>query len=130
MLLLRARGNVMWRHWLGIVAAALVISAESAFAQSRVALVIGNSDYQAAVSLLNPANDPKAVADALTGAGFEVTRLSNLTQAEMRRAVRDFSGRIAERGADTTALVFYAGHGVQVDGENFLVSVDGRIQRE
>src|SRR5262245_13027308 len=130
MLLLRARGNVMWRHWLGIVAAALVISAESAFAQSRVALVIGNSDYQAAVSLLNPANDAKAVADALTGAGFEVTRLSNLTQAEMRRAVRDFSGRIAERGADTTALVFYAGHGVQVDGENFLIPVDARIQRE
>jgi uncharacterized caspase-like protein len=130
LLLLRERENVMWRHWLGIVAAVLVLSAESAFAQSRLALVIGNSDYQAAVSLLNPANDAKAVADALTGAGFEVTRLSNLTQADMRRAIRDFSGRIAEKGADTTALVYYAGHGVQVDGENFLIPVDARIQRE
>ena len=48
----------------------------------------------------------------------------------MRRTVRDFSARIAEKGPDTTALVFYAGHGVQVDGENFLIPVDARIQRE
>src|SRR5258707_157640 len=71
-LLLREReGEFMWRNWLSIIAAVLVISSESAFAQSRVALVIGNSNYQAAVSLPNPANDAKAVADALTGAGFE-----------------------------------------------------------
>ena len=120
----------MWRHWLGIVATVLLISSESVFAQNRVALVIGNSNYQAAVSLANPANDAKAVADALTGAGFEVTRLSDLSAAEMRRAVRDFSARIAEKGPDTIALVFYAGHGVQVDGENFLIPVDARIQRE
>lgn len=119
----------MWRYWLGIVAAVLLIS-ESAFAQSRMALVIGNSNYQAAVSLANPANDSKAVAEAFTRAGFEVTRLSDLTQMEMRRAVRDFSARVAEKGSDTTALVFYAGHGVQVDGENFLIPIDARIQRE
>jgi uncharacterized caspase-like protein len=119
----------MWRYWLGIVAAVLLIT-ESAFAQSRMALVIGNSNYQAAVSLANPANDSKAVAEAFTRAGFEVTRLSDLTQMEMRRAVRDFSARVAEKGSDTTALVFYAGHGVQVDGENFLIPIDARIQRE
>ena len=119
----------MWRYWLGIVAAVLLIS-DSAFAQSRMALVIGNSNYQAAVSLSNPANDAKAVAEAFTRAGFEVTRLSDLTQMEMRRAVRDFSARIAEKGPDTIALVYYAGHGVQVDGENFLVPIDARIQRE
>jgi len=119
----------MWRYWLGIVAAVLLLS-ESALAQSRMALVIGNSNYQTAVSLLNPANDAKAVADAFTRAGFEVTRLSDLTQMEMRRAVRDFSARIAEKGYDTIALVFYAGHGMQVDGENFLIPVDARIQRE
>jgi uncharacterized caspase-like protein len=119
----------MWRYWLGIVAAVLLIS-ESAFAQSRMALVIGNSNYQTAVSLSNPANDAQAVAEAFTRAGFEVTRLSDLTQMEMRRAVRDFSARIAEKGSDTIALVFYAGHGMQVDGENFLIPVDARIQRE
>jgi hypothetical protein len=59
----------MWRHWFGIVAAVLLISSESAFAQSRVALVIGNSSYQAAVSLPNPVNDGKAVADALDRGG-------------------------------------------------------------
>src|SRR5262245_17215846 len=119
----------MWRYWFGIVVAVLLIS-ESAFAQSRMALVIGNSNYQTAVSLANPANDAKAVAEAFTRAGFEVTRLSDLTQMEMRRAVRDFSARVAEKGSDTIALVFYAGHGVQVDGENFLIPVDARIQRE
>ena len=119
----------MWRYWLGIVAAVLLIS-ESASAQSRMALVIGNSNYQSAVSLPNPVNDAKAVADSFTGAGFEVTRLSDLTQMEMRREVRDFSARIAEKGSDTVALVYYAGHGVQVDGENFLIPVDARIQRE
>ncbi len=119
----------MWRHWLGILAAVLLIS-ESAFAQSRLALVIGNSNYQSAVRLANPLNDAKAVAEALGAAGFEVTTASDLSQAEMRRTVRDFSARIAEKGPDATALVFYAGHGVQVDGENFLIPVDARIQRE
>src|SRR5919197_83165 len=112
----------MWRYWIGIVAAVLLIS-ESALAQSRMALVIGNSNYQAAASLLNPANDAKAVAESLARAGFEVTRLSDLTQMEMRRAVRDFSARIAEKGSDTIALIFYA----KVDGENFLVPIDARI---
>jgi hypothetical protein len=65
----------MWRHWLGILAAVLLIS-DSAFAQSRLALVIGNSNYQTAVRLANPLNDAKAVAEALGAAGFEVTTAS------------------------------------------------------
>src|SRR5262245_22503509 len=119
----------MWRPWLGTLAAVLLIS-QSAFAQSRLALVNGNSNYQCAVSLPNPANDAKAVAEALRAARFDVTTVSDLSQTDMRRAVRDFSARIADKGPDTIALFFYAGHGVQVDGENFLIPVDARIQRE
>src|SRR5207244_3073298 len=125
------RGNAMWRRRLGIpVAAAFLLISQSAFAQSRLALIIGNSNYQAVTSLPNPVNDAKAVAEALTAAQFQVTLASDLSQMDMRRAVRDFSTRIADKGADTIALVYYAGHGLQVEGENFLVPVDARIQRE
>lgn len=102
----------------------------SAAAEPRMALVIGNSAYQTVTELPNPANDAKAVAELLAAAGFEVTTAPDLGQAEMRRAIGDFSARVAEKGADTVALVFYAGHGLQVDGENFLVPVDARITRE
>ncbi|WP_296521717.1 caspase family protein [Rhodoplanes sp.] len=95
-----------------------------------MALVIGNSAYQAVAELPNPANDAKAMAELLTAAGFEVATAPDLGQAEMRRAIGDFAARVAEKGQDTVALVFYAGHGLQVDGENFLVPVDARISRE
>jgi hypothetical protein len=98
--------------------------------EHRVALVIGNSAYQSVTPLPNPANDAKAVGDLLAAAGFEVIAAPDLTQQGMREAFRDFSARVAEKGADTVALVFYAGHGLQIDGENFLVPVDARIARE
>jgi hypothetical protein len=98
-----------------------------AHAEHRVALVIGNSNYRAVSVLPNPVNDAKAIADLLRGAGFDVTAATDLAQADMRHAIKDFAGRIAQAGPDTVALVFYAGHGLQVDGENFLVPVDARI---
>src|SRR5262249_38780830 len=86
--------------------------------------------YETVTVLPNPANDAKAMTDLLTSAGFEVVNAPNLSQTEMRRAISDFAGLVAGRGPDTVAMVFYAGHGLQVDGENFLVPVDARIQRE
>ena len=53
-----------------------------------------------------------------------------LQQIDMRRAIRDFSATVAAKGPDTVALIFYAGYGIQVDGENFLIPVDARIERE
>src|SRR5687768_14530983 len=100
-----------------------------ALAQGRVALVIGNSTYQKD-PLANPINDAKAIAAALGEASFEVQLVTDLTQAGMRRALRDFSVAIAQKGKDTIALVYYAGHGLQIDGENFLVPVDAKIERE
>jgi len=117
-----------WR--IGILALVALAWCAPACAESRLALVIGNSNYRAVTALPNPVNDAKAVSGELKSAAFDVTEALDLGQSDMRRAIRDFAGKIAAKGADTIALVFYAGHGVQVDGENFLVPVDARIQRE
>jgi hypothetical protein len=102
----------------------------TAQAENRIALVIGNSEYQSVSVLPNPANDAKAMTELLNSAQFEVITAANLTQNDMRQTIRNFAERVAEKGPDTVALVFYAGHGLQVDGENFLVPVDAKIARE
>src|SRR5262245_3679211 len=116
--------------FLPILAIASTLLSGTALAENRVALVIGNSAYRSATALPNPANDATAVSAVLTSAGFDVMTVSDLTQGDMRRAIRDFSNKVTAKGPDTVALVFYAGHGVQVDGENFLVPIDARIERE
>ncbi len=122
----------MFRHALlkFMVPAALLLGSQSAFAESRLALVIGQSAYRSVPALPNPANDARAVTQMLTDSGFEVSTASDLSQGQMREAVSDFAGKVAAKGADTVALVFYAGHGLQVDGENFLVPVDIDPKRE
>src|SRR5215470_8478375 len=106
------------------------MSVSQALAENRMALVIGNSNYTTVTALPNPAHDAKAMAKFLASAGFQVMQAPNLTQADMRRTIGNFAGMVAERGPDTVALVFYAGHGLQVDGENYLVPIDASIQRE
>jgi Caspase domain len=102
-----------------------------AFAQNRFALVIGNSKYQAVPALPNPARDAAAVSSFLKAAGFDVTTALDLDQADMRRAVDDFAQRVAGQADEkTVALLYFAGHGVQVDGENYLVPIDARIKSE
>jgi hypothetical protein len=98
--------------------------------EQRVALVIGNSNYQNVTQLSNPANDAKAVAQLLNAAGFEVISATDLTHNEMIQVVQDFSSKIADRGPNTVAMVYYAGHGVQLAGENYLVPIDARISSE
>ncbi len=116
------------RH--ALVAAAVLCGPHAAFAENRVALVIGQSAYRAVVPLPNPANDAKAMAQLLGEAGFEVVTAADLSQNDLRRTVGEFAARIAAKGPDTTALVFYAGHGIQVDGENYLIPVDVDPKRE
>ena len=96
-------------------------------AEQRVALVIGNSKYQNTEPLANPDNDAQSVAELLNAAGFEVIAATDLSQNDMIKVVQDFSAKIAERGPDTVAMVYYAGHGVQVAGENYLIPVDAKI---
>lgn len=96
-------------------------------ADQRVALVIGNSNYQTAPKLANPGNDARSMAQLLNSAGFEVTQATDLTRGEMVKAVQDFSDKVAMRGPGAVAMVYYAGHGVQVAGENYLLPVDANI---
>jgi Caspase domain len=113
-----------------IIPAALLLCSVPAWAENRMALVIGQSAYKSVPALPNPGNDAKAMSQLLTDSGFEVSSVSDLTQNEMRTAISDFAGKVAAKGADTVALVFYAGHGIQVDGENFLIPTDIDPKRE
>src|SRR3984893_13743045 len=116
------------RH--ALLAAGILLGSHAAFAENRVALVIGQSNYHAVVALPNPANDARAMSKLLGDAGFEVMNAADLSQNEMREEVSDFAAKVAAKGPDTVALVFYAGHGLQIDGENFLVPVDVDPKRE
>src|SRR5204863_10219214 len=110
------------------LAAALVLLSQPAFAQKRVALVIGNSAYQNGPPLANPINDGAVMAATLKGAGFDVVdSRHDLGAADTRRALRDFADRA--RDADI-AVVYYAGHGIEVDGSNYLIPVDAKLERD
>ncbi len=95
-----------------------------AHAEKRVALVIGNSAYRNAPELANPRNDAADMAARLSQLGFSVTQGQDLDLAGMRATVRDFVQQLP--GADIAAL-FYAGHGLQVNGVNYLVPVDAKL---
>lgn len=95
--------------------------------EQRVALVIGNSNYQNVAQLPNPDNDAQSMAQFLNSAGFEVVEATDLTQNDMIKVVQDFSTRVSSHGPNTVAMIYYAGHGVQLAGENYLVPVDAKI---
>jgi uncharacterized caspase-like protein len=104
------------------------ISVSPALAAKRVALVIGNSAYQNVPSLANSANDAAAVSDTLKAAGFDVVESRrNLKNAELRRVLNDFYD--SARDADF-AVIYYAGHGIEVDGSNYIVPVDAVLERD
>ena len=97
-------------------------------AEKRVALIIGNSAYKHVSKLPNPANDSAAIAALLKRSGFDVVESrQNLSINEMRRAVRDFTDKTRE--ADI-GVVFYAGHGIELDGTNYLIPVDAALERD
>lgn len=102
-------------------------AAPSATAATRVALVIGNGNYSAVSPLKNPGNDARAVAQSLKQLGFTVTLALDAGKSQFEKAIRDFAGAL--EGADA-AVFFYAGHGLQVDGRNYMVPVDARLSDE
>ncbi|MBH5400371.1 caspase family protein [Bradyrhizobium sp. CNPSo 4010] len=114
----------------GLLALTQLMTPTDAAAEARLALVIGQSAYRTVPELPNAANDAKGMTELLGSAGFTVTTAANLAQTEMRAAISDFAGKVSASGADTVALVFYAGHGLQIDGENYLVPVDLDPKRE
>jgi hypothetical protein len=98
--------------------------------EQRVALVIGNSNYRNVAQLPNPANDARAVSQLLNSAGFEVVQATDLGHDQMIDVLRAFSNKIAEKGPNTVAFVWYGGHGVQVAGDNYLIPVDAQVTSE
>ena len=111
-----------------LLAAAATLLSNDAFAGKRVALVIGNSAYQHVTKLPNPASDAAAIAKLLKDAGFDQVEVrSDLGVREFRRAMREFA--YLSRGADM-AVVFYAGHGMEVAGSNYLIPTDARLKSD
>jgi hypothetical protein len=96
------------------------------FHQTRLALVIGNGKYVDLPKLTNPINDARAVADTLRDLGFDVTLVTDVSEQSIRRAVRKFAD---QSGQADLALVYYAGHGAQINGENYLLPIDMEVPR-
>src|SRR5262249_21877967 len=123
------------RHILALLFALAVLLApelaapQNAHAEMRIALVIGNGAYQAG-TLATPANDAGLIAQTLQAAGFDVVGARDLDQDSLRRAFRDFVEKATESGPDTVAFVYFSGHGLQLEGDNYLVPIDARIARD
>lgn len=96
-------------------------------AEARLALLIGNAAYKSS-PLRNPVNDVRLMETVLKEAGFTVMKAENASMREMRRLVREFGDRLKADGG--VGLFYFAGHGVQVRGENFLISTDSDIRNE
>ena len=114
---------------LGLVMAALTFG-RPACAEQRVALVIGNAAYATIPALTNPANDAALIAATLGDVGFEVVTAPNADRDEMAAAIREFGKRLRAAGPDAVGLFYYAGHGVQANGINYLIPVDAPIGNE
>ena len=108
-----------------LVIGSVIGLATAAKAETRHALVIGNSAY-AVGPLANPKHDAEAIGKALKSVGFDVTKLIDANQQAMRRAVIEFGRKL--RSSDSVGLLYYAGHGVQVGGENFLIPIGADIK--
>ncbi len=95
--------------------------------EKRIALVVGNSNYQHGGKLKNPVNDANLMAKTLTNLGFEVTKLTDANLKELQNASIEFTEKIKNYDV---ALFYYAGHGIQVDGTNYLLPIDAQLEQK
>lgn len=110
-----------------LLLAAILLNPVLAIAQERVALVVGVGAYQNVSKLANPPNDARLIAEALKKLSFDTQVVVDPTYEDMKHALRDFGLRLAPA---KVALFFYAGHGVQVAGRNYLLPVNAKLVRE
>jgi len=109
-----------------LASALLALSAEAqAPVEIRIALVIGNSAYAGGAALANPANDAKAMSETLRGMGFVVVELRDGSKAQMHAAVAKVQAAL--KGKQGVGMLYYAGHGLQVDARNYMVPVDAKL---
>jgi DNA-binding protein len=100
---------------------------QKGIAERRLALVLGNSEYGNTLALKNPVNDANLIEGTLKTLGFEVIKRLNAKKAEMEQAIREFSEKLPDYNV---ALFYYAGHGIQVGGENYLIPTDAVLDKE
>lgn len=110
----------------GCIALALILAPVQVLA-NKVALIIGNSAYEHTSPLKNPRNDAEAMASKFRTLGFETIEGYDLTATEMAQMTREFARSVT---GTEISVVFYAGHAIQVDGENYLIPVDARMDDE
>ncbi|MGY8633874.1 caspase family protein [Bradyrhizobium sp. 14AA] len=115
-------------RFFGLIILAVWLGCGSAHAEKRVALVIGNSAYKSVPRLVNPVNDASLVGGMFKKAGFDTVDVKlDLSAVDMRKALRDFGGKARE--ADV-AVVYYAGHGIELDGNNYLIPTDAALETD
>jgi hypothetical protein len=124
---MRVRSGFAFGLLLAFLAATQFLACQTAFAQRRVALVIGNGAYRNVPMLPNPANDAGDVAASLERLGFSVDRLADASFDDFRHALIDFGNKA--RDAEM-AVVFYAGHGMEMGGGNWLIPVDAQLRAD
>jgi uncharacterized caspase-like protein len=118
------------RHVLTVLAFVMVVAPSGAApTEKRIALVIGNAAYQQG-ALPTTANDAGLIAQTLQAAGFDVMGARDLDGDTLRHTLRDFVQKASASGPDTVAMVYLAGYGVQVSGENYFLPVDANIARD
>ena len=126
--------GTLLRKMPGAILASLILmgiivgTSDPALADKRVAMVIGNSTYKNVNQLPNPSKDAASIGDMLKKAGFDVVdSRQDVGVADMKRMIRDFSDKVVD--ADV-AVVFYAGHGIEIDGTNYVLPIDARLERD
>ena len=97
--------------------------------EPRIAFVVGNSTYGPG-AIPNALNDAGLVAEALRSIGFEIVEGGNLSQPDFIQSYREFLGKVEAAGPETLAFVYFSGHALSFEGENFLLGVDARLARE
>ncbi len=120
-------GIVVLRFVVGLFVLAWFSS--TAWAETRIALIIGNSHYEEVGNrLANPVNDAELMAKTLSAVGFSVTKVVNAGLTDMRKAMTAYSRALAQ--PNTVGVFYYAGHGMQVEGQNYLLPVDASLRRQ
>ena len=114
--------RLVWAVCIATVATGAAHSVASA--ETRVALVIANGDYDEIPELENPPADGRLIADRLDALGFRTTLLIDAEQDEMKRAIASFGRELRAAGRETVGLFYYAGHGIQADGRNYLIPTE------
>jgi uncharacterized caspase-like protein len=119
-----ARLATLWFLSIALFSSLSILSSQAA---GRTALVIGNSDYRYSQPLANPVNDASDVADMLEGLGFNVIRLFNGDFGRIREAIRTFNAAVSD---SEIGIVYYAGHGMELGGENWLIPIDAELKTD